>query len=386
LLSDADLTHFDDVAYLKDIAVVDGPSRRSLPIHQAIPALLGKIVLEGDSGLGKTMFVRYLLKYSTRPVAYLPAEKCTEGVAEAILPKLQGECRDVGFLRALVCEGTLDLCIDGLDAISAKNRAKLSHFVMYNCQGNILITTRPTEWTPQQGYTTYHIQSLRQEQIEGFLRMCYRLLPVDVSMSRVEYMHACEIYLQQALGADLPDRELTENQQALTNPMNLTLVALLCVYGKTPDLLRLMEQCYHLIAATYQQQNDDQNFPLLQFSERVYRMRLNDEGVIPHQRFEKEIDCLMRYAMILNRTSFDIYGNPVSEWYFRHEMIADFFILQAFLEENNHRVDRHLEDSRFKGVYALLKPTDRIEDEESEVPPHITHLTETSVTRMAKTL
>jgi hypothetical protein len=116
-------------------------------------------------------------------------------------------------------------------------------------------------------------------------------------------------------------------------------------------------------------------------------MRLNDEGVIPHQRFEKEIDCMMQYAMILKRTSFDIYGNPVTEWYFRHDTITDFFILQAFLEENNHRVERHLEDSRFKGVYALLKPTDSVENEELEALPHIAHLTETSVTRMAtKTL
>lgn len=386
LLSDADLAHFDAVMYMKDVTVLDERTRRSLPIHQAIPMLQGKIVLEGASGLGKTMFVRYLLTYCIRPVAYLPAEKCTEGIAEAILPKLRGECRDESFLRALVCEGAVDLCIDGLDAISARNRAKVSHFVMYNCRGNILITTRPTEWTPRQGYATYRMHPLRQEHIEGFLRMCYRLLPDDIPMSRSEYVHACDAYLQIALGVDTPDKELTEHQQVLTNPMNLTLVALLCAYGKTPDLSCLMEQCYHLVAAAYQQQHDDCAFPLLQFSERVYRMRLNDEGVIPHQRFEKEIDCMMQYVMILSRTSFDMYGNPVTEWYFRHETIVDFFILQAFLEENNHRVDRHLDDSRFKGVYALLGSDDGIEDEELATSPHITYLTETTVSRVSKAL
>jgi hypothetical protein len=385
LLTDANLTAFDDIMYMKDVTVWDEQEQYALSIHDAIPAIPGQILLEGASGLGKSMFVRYLLKYCTKPVVYLPAEKCTEGVVEAILPKLQGECRDARFLRALVCEGALDLCIDGLDAISTRNQVKVTHFLTKSCRGNVLVATQSTERMAWETYAIYCMRPLRQDQIEGFLRLCYRLLPEDVPMSRAEYVLVCDAYLQQVLDTTMSEEETTLRDQVLTNPMNLTLVALLCAYRKSPDMKHLAEQCYQLIVMAYQRQHEEQSFPLTQFSERIYRMRLNDEGIIPYQRFEKEIDCMVKYALILSRTSFDIYGTPVTEWYFRHETIADFFILQAFLEGNSHRIDRHLGDSRFKGVYALLDAAGIVDTEELQTLSYSVHPTESSVYPVSRT-
>jgi DNA replicative helicase MCM subunit Mcm2 (Cdc46/Mcm family) len=50
----------------------------------------GQIILEGDSGLGKSMFLRYLAKNQERIVVFLPASKCDSGVSIAIQAKLLG--------------------------------------------------------------------------------------------------------------------------------------------------------------------------------------------------------------------------------------------------------------------------------------------------------
>lgn len=351
LLIDADMAHFDEVVYEKDVSVFDVQTRQYAPIHEAIQALRGKIVVEGEAGLGKTTFVRYLLKQCRRPVAYLPAAKCTDGVAAAVLMKLQGECHDEAFVRALLCEGAVDLCVDGLDTVSAKNRARLYHFLLRTCRGNVLLTTRPTSTMAHRGCSTYILQPLPRERIEDFLRAWYRMLPPEVPTSRAEYVIACGNYVQRVCAGRPNDSDLA----ALTNPLKLTLIALVCAHGATPDVGGLMKQCFEIIEADYRRQNDDQPFPLRQFSERVYRMRLNDEGNMPKQRFESAIETMVRYGMIVKRRTYDLYGTLTEEYVFRHEMIADFFLLHAFLEKNSHRIERHVGDSCFDGVYALLQ-------------------------------
>ena len=44
----------------------------------------------------------------------------------------------------------------------------------------------------------------------------------------------------------------------------------------------------------------------------------------------------------------------LKEWRFRHDKVMDFFIVQAFLGEDNTRPAEHLGDARFRGVYFLL--------------------------------
>lgn len=85
----------------------------------------GQIILEGASGLGKTMFLRHLVSKSKRIVVYLLAEKCSGGVIEAIQAKLHGLAEKSDFLESLIYSGAIDICIDGLNEVSADTRAKV---------------------------------------------------------------------------------------------------------------------------------------------------------------------------------------------------------------------------------------------------------------------
>ena len=66
LLADAGLNNFDERVYFPESGVTETQnitsSSKIRAISQAIPNIQGEIVLEGDSGLGKSMFLRYLGK------------------------------------------------------------------------------------------------------------------------------------------------------------------------------------------------------------------------------------------------------------------------------------------------------------------------------------
>jgi truncated hemoglobin YjbI len=186
LLADAGLDNFSSIAYFPQSGVVETRHGASLqenaeemrPITQAIPSITGQIVLEGDSGLGKSMFLRHLVKTSQQIVAYLPAQKCDNGVIEAIYAKLQGQVQDAKFLRNLIYNGAIDICIDGLNEVTADTRAKISQFAESYFRGNIIMTTQPLDWIPPSTAKKYELQPLEREQIQQFLiYRQQRLLP-----------------------------------------------------------------------------------------------------------------------------------------------------------------------------------------------------------------
>ncbi len=61
--------------------------------------------------------------------------------------------------------------------------------------------------------------------------------------------------------------------------------------------------------------------------------------------------------MVVSRQWQDEKGEAKKEWYFRHDKIMDFFLVQNFLGESDAAegilVDR-VGDPRFRGVYFLL--------------------------------
>nr|WP_244329206.1 HEAT repeat domain-containing protein [Tolypothrix sp. PCC 7910] len=358
LLADAGLDNFNPQAYFPDSQVKLPNTEEPVAITQVLPNIKGQIVLEGDSGLGKSMFLRHLVKTSPRLVVYLPARKCDKGVIEAIQAKLHGQAQDADFLKNLIYSGALDICIDGLNEVTADTRAKITQFVESYFRGNIIMTTQPLEWTPPSTAKIYKLQPLEQAQIQQFLISRQPRLPKDAKVKGSEYEQACADYLNQTLNNQPSAEELAAVNRILSNPMDLTVVALMLAQGEYPDLFHLQQQQYNLIATEYLQEWK-QEFPLKKFSQAVYDMRLNDEQALPGDEFYQVLQSLEdeKYKMVVSRQWQNEEGAAKKEWYFRHDKIMEFFLVQNFLGENEEAEKRlidHMGDPRFRGVYFLL--------------------------------
>ena len=357
LLADAELDEFSAPAYFPN-SYVRKKLGESQPLTQAIPAIKGEIVLQGDSGLGKSMFLRHLLHTSRRVVVYLPARKCDKGVIAAIQAKLHGQAKDEAFLKNLIYSGAIDICIDGLNEVTADTRAQIRQFVESYFRGNIIMTTQPLEWEPPATATTYYLQPLAKEQIEEFLLSRQAYLSPDAVIKGDAYRQACINYLEKILDESQSPEELTAAQNILSNPMDLTVVSQMLSQNKQPELFSLVEQQYNLMAEEYQD-NWQKPFPLKTFSEAVYKMRLKDESILPTEKFYNELIAMEdeKYKMVVSRQWQDNKGKSKQQWCFRHDKIMDFFLVQTFLgdsEQVQSKLIDHMGDPRFRGVYFLL--------------------------------
>ncbi|MEH2226721.1 HEAT repeat domain-containing protein [Nostoc sp.] len=358
LLADAGLDNFNPEAYFPNSKVKVPGVDEPVPITQVLPNIKGQVILEGDSGLGKSMYLRYLVKTSGRLVVYLPAQKCDKGVIEAIQAKLHGQAQDADFLKNLIYSGALDICIDGLNEVTADTRAKICQFAESYFRGNIIMTTQPLEWTPPSTAKIYKLLPLEEPQIQQFLISRQPRLPKNAKVQGTNYEQATANFLTKALSNQQSPQELSAIEKVLSNPMDLTVVALMLSQGEYPDLFHLQQHQYQLMAREYLQEWN-QEFPLKKFSDAVYQMRLNDEQALPADEFYQVLQSLEddKYKMVVSRQWQDEKGEAKREWYFRHDKIMDFFLVQNFLgesEEAKNRLLDHMDDPRFRGVYFLL--------------------------------
>lgn len=361
LLADAGLDRFKPDRYFPDSEVCLKGTEDRRALTAVCPNLQGQRILEGDSGLGKTMFLRYLLQQSQRIAVYLPATKCAEGVIEAIQKKLHGdEIKDTQFLQSLIYSGAMDICIDGLNEVNPDTRAKITQFVESHFKGNILMTTQPLEWTPPATAKTYVMQPLRPDQMAAYLLSRQPVLSQSYPVQGEAYAHACRTFLTQTLGdqTTLSAEELKIARSILSNPMELTLAAAMIAGGQHPDLFNLREQQYKLMAAEYQQ-TWNRPFPLKKFAHAIYQQWLEDEKALPADTFYNELLGMEdeKFRMVISRQWQDAKGDAQKEWYFRHDKIAEFFLVQTFLGDEpdaEAKLVDHMGDPRFRGVYFLL--------------------------------
>ncbi len=356
LVADALLDYFDEDSYFEGSVVQQKYSNDLLLLKDAITELKGHIILEGESGLGKSMFVKYLLRNSDRVSVYLPAEKCSKGIMEAIKAKLPDLVKDTNYLKKLIYAGAIDICIDGLNEVNAEVRANVIKFVEHYPHGNIIIVTQPIEWKSPSTAKTYIIQPLRHDQIKKFLTgRLKQIVPNGINISDSDYEHKCNTYLDKALNNNQHEELLESAQRILSNPMDLTIVAQLLSLGKQPELFDLQKQQYIIMAEDYCRIHAGKTFPIDEFSERIYQMCIDNDINLPKNYYPDEIRCMQHknFKMTIIYQSINKDGSSTKEWRFRHEKIKEYFILHTFLN-NKKRQYKHLNDPRFRGVYFML--------------------------------
>jgi HEAT repeat protein len=360
LLADANLLNQDPNTHYFPTSLARPRNSSDL---ESLPKFQGQLILEGESGLGKTMYLRQLVQTSRRNTVYLTAQRCENGVLEAIQDKLEGNAKDPNFLQSLIYSRALDICIDGLNEVSPDTRAKITQFLERNFQGNFILTTQPLNgWTPPKTAKIYELQPLSPDQIREFLHSRIDTLPAASLVTGLEYTAACDKVFDQynKLLKDSPTDEAKKIRRIFSNPMDLTLIAHTIAANETPELLRLQEQDYKRMRDRYITRFN-QDFPLKQFSEAVYNMRLNDQDSIPLKDFGDELEIMEEAKMVIARTSREVTEGekPTARtlWNFRHDKILEYFLVQQFLgktPEVEERILKHIDDPRFRGVYFLL--------------------------------
>jgi len=146
--------------------------------------------------------------------------------------------------------------------------------------------------------------------------------------------------------------ESASAQRVLSNPMDLSVISLMLSIGAEPNLGALQEQQYNLMAADYKRLNAGRDFPLQTFSSCVFDMRLKDRPDLPADQMLAELPVLESHKMVYRRV-LRKGTEEVTNWYFRHDKISDFFLLQVFLGDVAKQ-EQYLNDPRFRGVYFLL--------------------------------
>ena len=145
------------------------------------------------------------------------------------------------------------------------------------------------------------------------------------------------------------DKRPAAIRMVLSNPMDLTVVAQMLTQAERPDLLRLQEQQFRLVAVRFRR-SALREFPLATFAESVYAMRLSGEARLPGDTDPAIVSALASQKMVFVRED----ASNTQRWSFRHDKIMEFFVLQTFLGPQSTRPSEHLEDPRFRGVYFLM--------------------------------
>ena len=355
LIADARIGDSGANEYFEDVEVKEtGVEAPPMRLSTAIPEVRGQTILEGESGLGKSKFLRNLVQKAKAPIVYLPAANCENGPLEAIKLKLKGKASDESFLKSIIYSGGLRVVIDGLNEVTVETREKIRRFVDEFPKAHVLLATQPLQWKRPPDARVLRLQKLSDDRILRFLESRYSSLRASKRMAEEDYKAQCKAYVEDVLGPGHSEEEQSAARLVLSNPMDLTTAAQILVSGTRPTLGNLQEQQFKEMESEFKDTHPGQEFPLNQLSESIYERRLKDELALDSAQFFEAIQSMVASKLALEQNDKDATGKGTKKWVVRHDKIRDFFLIKAFEGKEDIRIPEHIDDSRFRGVYLML--------------------------------
>lgn len=339
----------DRTAYYTESHVRQAHDAKPRAIMEALGDPRGRMVLLGPSGIGKSSYLRNLLfklRAQGRDIAvFLRADHCRDGVEAAIAKRAPGLLDDRNLIRTLVYNGALRVFIDGYNEVDVATQERISEFLAANPQANILVSSQ----IPLRGLKTlpaYYLEPLDNDQVREFLTSRVAILEGDLAVTGDDYVALAGAFLDQNKDAD------GALWLALSNPMDLTTVALLLAAGREPNLLSLQAQQFDLMRAEHLQVHGT-IFRESALSQAVLDAMFENQDDLSELDMPAEVSSMIEHKLVLLRTYQVPGGSPKQAVRFRHDRIRDYVLHFAFLddEERRYALSR---DSRFAGVYELL--------------------------------
>jgi hypothetical protein len=324
------------------------------PIVQALSRHRGRVLLLGKSGLGKSSFLRYWLAQRAGTgrdvIVYLRADECRESVEFRIEERMHLLGRDQNLLRAMIYAGRIYVYIDGYNEVDIKTQDVITGFLANYPHANILVASQIT----MRGLTTidsYELQPLDRQQIRAFLASRKAVLAPSAPVRDDAFVKSADAFLD-----DLWSRtgdQVNAFDEILSNPMDLTSVALLIGDASVPDVFALEAQQFASIQR--RMAVNGATFRTAAFSVALMKQRITDQENLEALPFNPEVAELVRAKMALVRTYTDPSGRVASqEVRFRHDRIRDYFTHFAFIAMSSEERAQHAQDARFAGVYPFL--------------------------------
>jgi hypothetical protein len=358
-------SHLDRISYFPNSLVWHRPavdsSRNSTdkhdqPILQALARHKGRVLLLGKSGLGKSSFLRFSLaaraKQGIDVIAYLRADQCRNGVEAQLQDRLGGLAKGNDLLSAMIYAGRISIYIDGYNEVDLATQDAITGFLARYPVANLLVASQ----IPMRGFTTietFEMIPLTGAAIGDFLLSREPVLADNAPVRGALFETVAKSFLADVNARPRDDVEKKAFDDILSNPMDLTSVAILLGDGSTPDLFSLEAQQLEGIAQKLAASG--QRFRTEALSKALLEQRLQDQENLQALPFQPEVAALVRGKLALVRTDADdasmVKGQEVR---FRHDRIRDYFTHFALLALPPERQVEFAEDTRFAGVFPYL--------------------------------
>lgn len=326
-------------------------------LGEAVPwtALLdqaGVLVIEGESGVGKSQVLRALLaraRAQHRTCLLLRAAECAGGVTRSIERALELGHAD-GFVDSLLHGGAVELFLDGLNEAPPATVAEITSFCNRARHARVYLTSQPMRWAYPADAPVWRLLPLAPEQLREFLLSQWDAVQHQ-ELAKPTYEARVEAFLSERPFAERDVRE----QEVLRNRYDLAFVAYLLTRDLSPNLHSLRQQVVEDVARTYAETVPGGVFPLAALGALAVQVLENGAPMLELDGLDAVVvELLVERKLVLRRGD----GTCI----FRHDSITSYFAAEGVFAPlvTAERLDERavarerLANQRFRGVYLQL--------------------------------